>query len=95
MENFRVSSVVDGDTFDVDPGWNWSGQQGNRVRPTGYDAPEINTAEGIKAKKKLEGLIWNRSVQLGAGKTVDRGRLVCDVYFNGKNLADYFPEYKV
>jgi len=22
------------------------------------------------------------------------GRLVCDVYFRGKNLADYFPEYQ-
>jgi len=22
------------------------------------------------------------------------GRLVADVYYDGKNLADYFPEYK-
>jgi hypothetical protein len=24
---------------------------------------------------------------------IDRSRLVCDVYLNGKNLASYFPEY--
>lgn len=95
MHNFRVTNVIDGDTFDVTPGWTWNNVSGERVRPTGYDAPEMNTVEGVKAKKKLESLIWNRSVQLGAGKTVDRGRLVCDVYLDGKNLADYFPEYKV
>ena len=93
MAMFKVTNVVDGDTFDV-TGWKWEGQEGTRVRPTGYDAPEMNTVEGQKAKQKLTNLILNEQVELRAAYKIDRGRLVCDVYYNGKNLADYFPEYK-
>ena len=46
MPEFRVSVVIDGDTFEVANGWKWNGQSGSRVRPTGYDAPEINTIAG-------------------------------------------------
>lgn len=48
----------------------------------------------MAAKNKLERLISGRQVELGSAYKVDRGRLVCDVYLNGKNLADYFPEYQ-
>jgi endonuclease YncB( thermonuclease family) len=94
MAGFRVTQVVDGDTFDVTPDWQWSGQTGSRVRPTGYDAPEIDAPGGQVAKAKLERLILGKQVELGAGSKVDRGRLVCDVLLNGKDLADYFPEYR-
>jgi endonuclease YncB( thermonuclease family) len=90
-----VTEVIDGDTFDVNPGWKWNDSEGNRVRPTGYDAPEINSQEGIKAKQKLEKLIKGKEVELKNAKTIDRSRLVCDVHYQGKNLADYSPEYKV
>lgn len=93
MAEFKVTSVVDGDTFDVSPEWKWEGQSGSRVRPTGYDAPEIHASGGPAAKAKLEGLILGKQVELRAAVKVDRGRLVCDVYLNGKNLADFFPEY--
>jgi len=83
--------VVDGETFDV-PGWKWNGNQGTRVRPTGYDAPELGTIAGAAARRKLTQLIHGKQVELGSAHTVDRGRLVCDVYFNGRNLAAYFPE---
>jgi endonuclease YncB( thermonuclease family) len=94
MNKFKVSSVVDGDTFDVASGWEWGKERGSRVRPTGYDAPELGTYEGERAKQKLQNLIGGKEVELGDAKTIDRGRLVCDVFFNGRNLADYFPEYK-
>lgn len=90
-----VIEIIDGDTFDVKPGWRWNDSKGNRVRPTGYNAPEINTQEGKKAKQKLERLINGKELELKKVKTIDRGRLVCDVYYQGKNLADYFPEYKL
>lgn len=94
MPNFKVTHIVDGDTFDVTPGWKWNNQTGDRVRPTGYDAPELDKPGGAVAKQKLERLILHKEVELRQVATIDRGRLVCDVYFNGKNLADYFPEYK-
>ena len=94
MSLFKVTTVIDGDTFDVNPGWKWDGQSGNRVRPTGYDAPELHAPGGQAAKEKLQRLIFGKEIELGNAYKVDRGRLVCDVYFGGKNLADYFPEYK-
>ena len=34
------------------------------------------------------------AVNIAKAYKIDRGRLVCDVYFNGRNLADYFTEYQ-
>ena len=94
MAQFKAINIIDGDTFDVTPEWNWNGQSGARVRPTGYNAPELHTLAGQKAKEKLSKLILNKNVELGNAYRTDRGRLVCDVYFSGKNLKDYFPEYQ-
>lgn len=93
MAQFKVISIIDGDTFDVSPQWRWNENVGSRVRPTGYDAPELNTSGGQAAKNKLAMLVLGRQVELGNVYKVDRGRLVCDVYFQGKLLADYFSEY--
>ena len=94
MSAFTVTSVIDGDTFEVSHGWNWNGQTGKRVRPTGYDAPELHEYGGQAAKEKLARLILGEQVDLRTAYRVDRGRLVCDVFFKNRNLADYFPEYQ-
>ena len=95
MPGFKVVQVIDGDTFDVSPGWQWERQEGSRIRrPTGYDAPEINAHGGVTAKEKLSRLIQGKTVELRAAHKIDRGRLICDVYYGGYNLADYFPEYR-
>ena len=93
MAEFTVTNVVDGDTFDVN-GWRWNGDEGTRVRPTGYDAPELPTYQGVHAKERLTRLILGRTVEITAAHTIDRGRLVADVFYNGKALSGYFPEYK-
>lgn len=90
MALFTVKQVIDGDTFEVSPGWKWQQQTGGRVRPTGYDAPEMNTMAGKMAKDKLARMILGKQIELGSAYKVDRGRLVCDVYFNGKKLEEYF-----
>jgi endonuclease YncB( thermonuclease family) len=94
MPDFRVVQVIDGDTFDVSPEWQWERQQGSRVRPAGYDAPEINAYGGVTAKEKLAKLVLGKTVEIRSAHRIDRGRLVCDVYFGGYGLADYFPEYR-
>jgi len=94
MTEFNVISIIDGDTFDVSSGWRWNGNSGTRVRPTGYNAPELHAYGGQAAKERLERLILGKNVELGSAYRIDRGRLVCDVYLRGKNLADHFPEYQ-
>jgi endonuclease YncB( thermonuclease family) len=94
MAQFTVSSIIDGDTFEVSGGWKWNGETGTRVRPTGYDAAELRAYGGQSAKDKLQRLILGKQVDLRTAHRVDRGRLVCDVYFQGRNLADYFAQYQ-
>ncbi len=93
MPVFTVTSIIDGDTFDVSPQWKWNGEMGARVRPTGYDAPELYAYGGQAAKDKLSRLLLGGEVELRTAHKVDRGRLVCDVYFRNRSLADYFLEY--
>lgn len=94
MAVFTVVNIVDGDTFDVHPQWTWQDQVGSRIRPTGYCAPPLHTLTGPMAKDKLSRIILGKQVNLENPYRIDRGCLVCDVYFNGQHLADYFPEYQ-
>jgi len=94
MPEFTVTSIIDGDTFEVSPPWKWNGQTGSRVRPAGYDAPELHTYGAQAAKDKLSKLILWQRVELRTAHKVDRGRLVCEVYCRNRNLADLFPEYQ-
>jgi endonuclease YncB( thermonuclease family) len=90
MAMFTVDTIIDGDTFEVRGGWKWNGEMGTRVRPTGYDAAELHAYGGQAAKDKLQQLILGKQVDLRTAHRVDRGRLVCDVFFQGRALADYF-----
>lgn len=91
--SFRVTAVIDGDTFEVSPNWRWNSQEGNIVRANGYDTPEQYQPGYEAAKDKLRRLILAKDVELINPIKMTYGRLLCDVYFQGKNLADYFPEY--
>jgi endonuclease YncB( thermonuclease family) len=90
----KVKEIIDGDTFRVTPGWRFNSESGDIVRPTGYNAPEKAERGYETAKKKLADLILHKEVELRNAIKTTYGRLLCDVYFNGKYLADYFPEYK-
>ena len=89
---FTVTEVIDGDTFKVDPNWNWNNREGNIVRPTGYNTPEVGQPGYNEATLKLRRLIEGKEVELRKAVSISFGRLVCDVYYSGKYLADYFPE---
>jgi len=92
---WKVIGIIDGDTFKVSPRWKWRGQTGNRVRPLGYNTPEKGQAGYDDATKKLREIILGKKVEFGKAVKIDRGRLLCDVFIEGENIADFFPEYKV
>lgn len=91
--SFKVTKVIDGDTIEVSPNWKWNDQEGNVVRANGYNTPEQGQPGYQAAKDKLTNLILGKEVELKNAIRITYGRLLCDVYYNGKNLADYFPEY--
>ena len=92
--SFKVTKVIDGDTFEVSTNWKWDEQEGNVVRPEGYNTLEEGKPGYQEAKEKLTKLILGEEVELKNAIKITYGRLLCDVYYNGKNLADFFPEYK-
>lgn len=94
MPAFTVTSIIDGDTFGVSPQWKWNGTTGTCVRPAGYNAPELHTYGGQATKDKLSRLINGHQVDLRTAYRIDRGRLVCEVFFGSRNLAEYFPAYQ-
>ncbi len=94
MAEFTISEIVDGDTFKVKNEWKWDNKTGDVVRR--YDAPEKGEPGYEEAKEKIRILILNKKVEIKSPQTIDDwGRLVADVYYKGKNLSDYFPEYKI
>lgn len=55
-ENFKVTKVIDGDTFEI---------EGNKkIRLIGINAPEMGQPYSLLAKEKLEELILNKNVRL-------------------------------
>jgi len=92
--SFTVINVIDGDTFEVSPNWEWNNQTGSIVRISGYDTPEEGESGYKTAKEKLIKLILNKEVELKNTVRITYSRLLCDVYYNGKNIINYFPEYQ-
>ena len=93
MESFTVEAVVDGNTLIISPSWKLDNETGDTIRATGYNPPKSGS-EGMKAEQKLSIMVQNKQIELAEPKGVERGKLICDVYFNGINIADHFPEYK-
>ena len=92
METFTVVAVRDGNTFEVSPKWEFGDEKGNLVQAKGYTAPKSGKG-AMSVEQRLSGLIQNKKVELGAPDDVQRNRLVCEVYYRGVNIADYFSEY--
>ena len=91
--NRTVKNVTDGDTFTVIPEWEWNGDSGEFVRANGYNAPEKGDPGYQEATRRLQELIGDKKVRLEP-ITFTYGRLLCDVFINGMNLKDFFPEYQ-
>jgi len=93
LETFTVVAVIDGNTFEVSPNWEFGDETGNLVQAKGYTAPK--TGRGAMAvEQKLSGLIQNKKVALGSPDGVQHNRLVCEVYYRDINIAEYFSAYQ-
>ena len=93
METFTVVAVRDGNTFEVSPDWEFGDERGNLVQAKGYTAPKSGKT-AMAFEQRLSGLIHNKKVDLESPDGVERGRLVCDVYYQGINLSEHFSEYR-
>ncbi len=85
----KVANVLTADTFEVFPPWRWEGQSGIKVKVAGIEALYEGEVGYARAKEKLKSVVEGREVELRNEKEVDYDKLVCDVYVDGKNVADY------
>lgn len=92
--HYKVTNVIDANTFEVMPPWKWKDQSGIRVKPARYNTPEENQSGYNKAKDKFKFLLLGKEVDLKNFVDIDYDRLICDVILDSKNLIDIFPEYK-
>ena len=93
MESFKVNAVIDGNTLEVTQAWEIDGQTGKRVVATGYDAPKKGK-EAISIEQRLAIMLTDKNVELGPPYEVRGGKLFCEVFFQGMNLANHFSRYK-
>ncbi len=79
-----VTEVIDGDTFKT---------RFETMRLEGIDAPKIDSEGGRKAKRKLEELILNKTIEYEEKARDDYGRLVVQVWVNGMNVNDEMADF--
>ncbi len=90
-----VEKVIDGDTFTASVKI-WPGIEAKtRIRIRGINAPEIHTSRkcekqaGENARKRLENLIQNKTVELTRIKNGKyAGRVLAEVTWQGQNIAE-------
>lgn len=71
----------------MSPNWEWDNKTGKRVRLANVNAPELGKPGGAAAKKRLIQKVANRNVELKNAVSLSYGRLVCDVYVNGRKVV--------
>jgi endonuclease YncB( thermonuclease family) len=91
--SYFVTKIINGETFQVTPGWEWDNATGDRVILKGFRPPERGQPGYEEACEKLRGLILNQQVELKPEKII-HGSLVCEVFIKDVNLATHFPEFK-
>jgi len=91
---FTVIEIINGDTFKISPGWKWNNEKGDTIRPTGYDTPEKGEPQFQEMREKLKQLLLNKEIELKNPIKLSYNRLLCDVLVNGRNLAEFFEDYK-
>ena len=93
VKMFTVIDIIDGDTYKVSPDWKWNGKSGNVVRPLGFDTPERGEPSFEQATATARTLLSGKRVELKNPVSISYGRLVCEVWISGRNIAEYFQRH--
>jgi len=92
MSPFIVSAINDTDTFRVMYGWKSGKKSGHYLIPAGYRGPKSGRPGSGAVIKKLSGLILGKKVQVASVREYRGPAIVCDIYYNGKNIIEYMNE---
>lgn len=98
MALFQVTEILSGNKVRVAKGWSWGEHKGTDVVIAGYDPTKgsdgvIKNLNEQLATIRLTSLINGKDIELGQVISVNGECITCIVYYNGVDIAKYFPEY--
>lgn len=92
---YRVTKIIDNNTIEVFPHWEYEGQQGTMVTITGYVGPKIPGVPGYEAVNvRLRGMIFAKDITLSPLMVMSSGELLGKVLIDSIDVSVFFPEYK-
>ena len=95
---FIVKEIINAGEICVSPNWLHQRKTGNRVRVLGFFPPTDEREYGFSfAKKKLTALLHEKKIELFNPTFIDKygeDILFCNVYLDGSDIKNYFPEFK-
>jgi hypothetical protein len=87
MSKVAITGVIDGETLVCTPSWEFGDESGNRIRPVGYEAPDVDDARAALIAALLTARVEGKTVDLVDPVKVDGGWLLCTVLVDGIDLA--------
>ena len=97
MNTWSILNIINGNTIQVKPAWTWNNVTGDKVRINGYtiysQSLPAQAADDI-AKGRLNTLLAGKSFILSNPTHIENDTIYCDIYLNGINIVNYFPDFK-
>lgn len=100
MNEFKIKAILDNNNIQVTPNWTWRDRKGKEIRVRGLFAKKIESFGNFKINEKLQKLLLDKYIVMKNPEpifTLD-GKIaefiLCDIYLNGVNVINYFPEIK-
>lgn len=93
---FKVINIIDANTIQVEPNWNWRTSTGRLVQIVGYKVSDAQYSSFVISR--LNTLIKGKQIALkNPINVIERpgeNILFCSVYLNDVDITQYFPEFK-
>jgi hypothetical protein len=93
MSPFTVNSIKEADRFRVVYGWKCGDKKGVFIKPAGYRMPGKGMPGHESAMKKLYSLILGKEVQVGEVVAITNDTMTAKIFYRGRELKYYFPEF--
>ncbi len=94
MGRHIVVEIIDSNILRIEPGWKHQSQYGTLIKINGYKISKLNERQKTSIEKRLSYLVMDKCVEIRSIRKIQDSTLECDVYINGFNLADYFPDFQ-
>lgn len=94
---FIVSKIIDADTIEVSPRWEWEQYAGDQIKIKGFNIFKTYSTQFII--DKLTSLLLSKDVELKNPSNPQQNngndQITANVFLSGTDISVYFPELKI